>query len=243
MPSAGAVRSTTVMPHAVGFIVTPTSYARHVAPTPLAAPHRGSLRGVLSVYRFGGGDRTTRLTHGEFWRATYTPDGAGTLHLDWRSGSVQAVAYGPGAAWLLAQVPALTGRLDPGHVFAGAHPQILAAQRDHPDVRFGASSTLYHAWVRRPLAHEPTSGCRRAPAIWPHAPRGGTTHWASKPSAPMRCVMLLATLTTSTSGPRWARRSPGNALRSFRVWVSGRWGPCWRPRWAIRMHWRWATTT
>lgn len=190
------------------------------------------------MYRFGGGDRTTRLTHGEFWRATYTPDGAGTLHLDWRSGSVQAVAYGPGAAWLLAQVPALTGRLDPGHVFAGAHPQILAAQRDHPDVRFGASGTLYHELIpvilgqritageatrqwhqlvyrlgAAALAHEPTSGCRRAPAIWPHAPRGGTTHWASKPSAPMRCVMSLATLTTFTSGPRWARRSPGNALR------------------------------
>ncbi|HQY16158.1 MAG TPA: hypothetical protein PLQ10_15640 [Ilumatobacteraceae bacterium] len=129
-----------------------------MAPTPLAAPHRGSLRGVLSVYRFGGGDRTTRLTHGEFWRATYTPDGAGTLHLDWRSGSVQAVAYGPGAAWLLAQVPALTGRLDPGHVFAGAHPQILAAQRDHPEVRFGASGTLYHELIPVILGQRITAG-------------------------------------------------------------------------------------
>ncbi len=34
-------------------------------------------------------------------------------------------------------------------MFAGAHPQILAAQRDHPDVRFGASGTLYHLFAYR----------------------------------------------------------------------------------------------
>jgi 3-methyladenine DNA glycosylase/8-oxoguanine DNA glycosylase len=116
------------------------------------------LRSVLSVYRFGGGDPTTRLTEGEFRRATFTPDGPGTLHLDWRDGPLRCVAYGPGAEWLLAGVPALTGALDPGHVFTTGHPQVLAAQHDHPDVRFGASGTLYHELIPVILGQRITAG-------------------------------------------------------------------------------------
>jgi 3-methyladenine DNA glycosylase/8-oxoguanine DNA glycosylase len=110
------------------------------------------------VYRFGGGDPTTRLSDGEFWRATFTPDGPGTLHLDWRDGALRRTAFGPGADWLLAGVPALTGALDPGHVFTTGHPQVLAAQRDHPDVRLGASGTLYHELIPVILAQRITAG-------------------------------------------------------------------------------------
>lgn len=110
------------------------------------------------MYRVGAGDPTTRLGDGVFWRATFTPEGPGTLHLDWRSGAVHAAAYGPGAGWLLAGVPALTGAHDPGHVFVTGHPQVLAAQRDHPGVRFGASGTLYHDLVPVILAQRITAG-------------------------------------------------------------------------------------
>jgi 3-methyladenine DNA glycosylase/8-oxoguanine DNA glycosylase len=99
---------------------------------------------ALSSFRFGSGDPTTRLGPGTFWRATFTPDGPGTLFLDWRGGPTRAQAWGPGADWLLARVPALTGELDPGHRFVDAHPVVMRAQRNHPDVRFGASGTLYH---------------------------------------------------------------------------------------------------
>jgi 3-methyladenine DNA glycosylase/8-oxoguanine DNA glycosylase len=57
---------------------------------------------------------------------------------------MRAQAWGPGGDWLLARVPALTGALDPGHRFEDAHPIVMHAQRNHPDVRFGASGTLYH---------------------------------------------------------------------------------------------------
>ncbi len=126
--------------------------------SPLAAPGRGSLRSVLSAYRCGTADPTTRLGDGEFWRATFTPEGPGTLHLDWRDGEARAAAFGPGGDWLLAGVPALTGALDPGHRFATGHPQVLAAQRDHPDVRFGASLTLYHDLIPVILAQRITAG-------------------------------------------------------------------------------------
>ena len=129
-----------------------------MARAPLPDLAAGSLRSVLSLYRFGRWDLTTRLSDGQFWRATLTPDGPGTMHLDWRSGDLQARAWGPGAEWLLATVPGLTGALDPGHVFADAHPLILAAQHQHPDVRFGASRTLYHELLPTILGQRITAG-------------------------------------------------------------------------------------
>jgi len=110
------------------------------------------------VYRFGNYDPTTQLGQGEFWRATYTPDGAGTLHLDWRDGRTRAEAFGDGANWLLAHVPALTGVLDVGHTFETGHPQLLAAQRTSPAVTFGASHTLYHELLPVILGQRITDG-------------------------------------------------------------------------------------
>lgn len=113
---------------------------------------------MLSPYRFGAGDPTTRLADGEFWRATHTPNGPGTLRVRWAGAALDAEAWGDGADWLLAQVPALTGGTDPGHRFEGAHPAIMAAQRNHPDVRFGASGTLYHELLPVILGQRITGG-------------------------------------------------------------------------------------
>ena len=117
-----------------------------------------SLRLTLARYRHGGGDPTTLVTDGEFWRATLTPQGPATLHLDWRGTSMQQQAWGPGAAWLLDQIPALTGARDPGHVFETGHPEVLAAQRNHPRLRLGASGTLYHELLPTILAQRVTAG-------------------------------------------------------------------------------------
>jgi 3-methyladenine DNA glycosylase/8-oxoguanine DNA glycosylase len=136
------VRSMTAMTHAVRWASATTSYAR---PT-------------LAGYRAGRGDPTTRLGPHDFWRATHTPDGPGTLHLRWPTGTLEAAAYGPGSAWLLQRVPAMTGALDQGHRFTDAHPQIMQAQRNHPHVRFGASGTLYHELLPTILAQRITGG-------------------------------------------------------------------------------------
>ena len=148
----------TALPHAVRFRVTPTSYARHVPRASVAPPRSDPLRRVLAAYRFGTHDPTTQLDHGEFWRATHTPDGGGTLHLDWSDGPTRAEAFGEGAAWLLAHVPAMTGALDVGHTFRTGHPQLLAAQRTSPAVTFGASHTLYHELLPVILGQRITAG-------------------------------------------------------------------------------------
>ena len=128
-------------------------------PSASFAPIRSDpLRRVLAHYRFGSADPTTQLGHGQFWRATYTPDGAGTLHLDWRAGRLQYRGFGAGADWLVAQVPALTGAFDVGHTFETGHPQLLTAQRLTPPVTFGASHMLYHELLPVILGQRITAG-------------------------------------------------------------------------------------
>lgn len=113
---------------------------------------------TLRAYRAGRGDPTTVLGNGQFWRATLTPEGPGTLHLDWRDGTLRTEAWGDGAAWLTRQASAMTGAADPGYVFGpGTHPVVLAAQRNHPAVRFGASRTPYHELLPTVLAQRITA--------------------------------------------------------------------------------------
>jgi 3-methyladenine DNA glycosylase/8-oxoguanine DNA glycosylase len=59
---------------------------------------------------------------------------------------------------MLQQVPAMTGVLDPGFEFGHAHPAVLRAQRNHPNVRFGASRMLFHELVPTILGQRITGG-------------------------------------------------------------------------------------
>ncbi len=52
----------------------------------------------------------------------------------------------------------MTGANDAGHTFRDAHPAIMAAQRDHPWLRFGASYTLYHELLPTVLGQRVTGG-------------------------------------------------------------------------------------
>ena len=132
-------------------------YGANVALTPIDGIT--NLRATLSVYRFGTHDPTTRVTDSEFWRATLTPHGPATLHLQWTRESVESHAWGPGAEWLLAGVPDLIGRNDAPVRFANdAHPAVIRANRNHPGWRIGASHTLYHELVPNVLGQRVTAG-------------------------------------------------------------------------------------
>jgi 3-methyladenine DNA glycosylase/8-oxoguanine DNA glycosylase len=118
-----------------------------------------NMRATLRVYRFGTYDPTTRLADGEFWRATLTPHGPATLHLTWTRDRLEAQAWGDGAEWLLAGVPALIGANDSSFRFsANAHPAILKAERNHPGWRIGSSGTLYHELLPNVLGQRVTAG-------------------------------------------------------------------------------------
>jgi 3-methyladenine DNA glycosylase/8-oxoguanine DNA glycosylase len=127
-----------------------------------SAGGRGPIAACLSAYRFGTGDPTTRLTTGlgagEFWRASFTPAGPATLRITWNGGTIEAQAWGDGREWMLEQVTPMTGAHDTGFEFRDAHPAVLRAQRNHPNVRFGASRMLFHELIPTILGQRITAG-------------------------------------------------------------------------------------
>lgn len=94
------------------------------------------LRLVLSPLRRGPADPTFRMTAaGEFWRATRTPEGPGTLRVTARGDRVRAEAWGPGAEWLLAGLPALLGADDDPDAFVPHHRLLAATRHRRPGLR------------------------------------------------------------------------------------------------------------
>ncbi|MEV6853413.1 DNA-3-methyladenine glycosylase 2 family protein [Streptomyces microflavus] len=94
------------------------------------------LRLVLGPLRRGPADPTFRMApDGTFWRATRTPEGPGTLRVAARGGRVGAQAWGPGAEWLLAGLPALLGADDDPDAFTPHHRLLAVARHRRPGLR------------------------------------------------------------------------------------------------------------
>jgi 3-methyladenine DNA glycosylase/8-oxoguanine DNA glycosylase len=130
---------------------------------------------ILSVHRRGPRDPAYRSgAGGEVWRTVLTPDGPGTLRVTARvpgpgtggaparpvkvTGTVPAVAmesgtavrasaWGPGAGWLLDELPAMLGATDDPAAFQPAHPVLARAAARHPGLRVGRSGRVLEALV------------------------------------------------------------------------------------------------
>lgn len=104
------------------------------------------VRVTLSPHRRGGGDPACRITaDGAVWRASYTPDGPGTLRLLNRAGEIEATAWGPGAEWLLDGVPALLGEGDDPAGLRPRHPVVRDALARRPGLRIGRTNRVFEA--------------------------------------------------------------------------------------------------
>ncbi|MER5954535.1 DNA-3-methyladenine glycosylase 2 family protein [Streptomyces sp. NPDC001893] len=91
---------------------------------------------TLGPLRRGPADPAFRVTpDGSVWRATRTPEGPGTLRVALRGGVVEAQAWGPGATWLLAQLPQLLGELDEPEAFEPRHRLLAHAHHHRPGLR------------------------------------------------------------------------------------------------------------
>lgn len=147
-------------------------YHARVARPPYLSRSGRSIPSTLSAFRYGAGDPTTRLGQEDFWRATLTPDGAATVHIEWHGDApigeadLRIEAWGPGADWLVAQVPTMCGESDPGHHFHDAPAVLQRAQLNHPRMRIGASGLLYHELLPTILGQRVTAG--EALAQWRH---------------------------------------------------------------------------
>jgi 3-methyladenine DNA glycosylase/8-oxoguanine DNA glycosylase len=75
----------------------------------IAVPPRYDLAGTVGALVVGRRDPTARLAVREFWRASRTPDGPGTIRLRHDGDKLIATGYGPGAEWLVSHADALAG--------------------------------------------------------------------------------------------------------------------------------------
>jgi 3-methyladenine DNA glycosylase/8-oxoguanine DNA glycosylase len=99
---------------------------------------------TLSLLCRGALDPCSRRDGGTLWWATRTPHGPATLRIGREQRSVDAQAWGDGAAWLLARLPALIGA-DRPPLEAHGHPVLEAATRLHPGLRLPSTGALTEA--------------------------------------------------------------------------------------------------
>ena len=125
------------------------------------APFVLDLPRTLGVLARGRGDPAYQVApDGYIWRTALTPEGPGTLRVaparPALAGSaaepapvtvVRAAAWGPGAAWLLRELPGMLGADDDRAGFAPAHPLLRELSARHPGVRVGRSGRVLEALV------------------------------------------------------------------------------------------------
>src|SRR6478735_6558638 len=102
------------------------------------SPREIALMAIVGIMRRGAGDPTFRRDpDGTLWRGIRTPDGPASLRLRARAdlASVEATAWGAGAAWVLESVPSMLGADDDAEGFVAHHPQVALAARRFPGWR------------------------------------------------------------------------------------------------------------
>ncbi len=119
------------------------------------APYPVNARAILAVHRRGPHDPAFRIdAAGAVWRTSLTPAGPGTIRVsaaqagsDGAGAVVRATAWGPGAAWLLDQLPGMLGAEDDPDGFAPAHPLLRELASRHRGTRIGRSARVLEALV------------------------------------------------------------------------------------------------
>jgi 3-methyladenine DNA glycosylase/8-oxoguanine DNA glycosylase len=100
----------------------------------------------IGIYR---NDPTHRRTPRTFAKAVLTPQGAGSMRLEWNSaGDVSATAWGPGCEWLLDRADAWIGLRDDLTGFdPEAHPRVAGWWKHHGHFRLPAIQVIWQELV------------------------------------------------------------------------------------------------
>ncbi|MET9182889.1 DNA-3-methyladenine glycosylase 2 family protein [Kitasatospora aureofaciens] len=106
----------------------------------------------------GGGDPASAHEPGAIWRAFRTPAGPGTIRITARpaDGKVAAAAWGPGAEWLLEQLPALVGAEDEPERLVLPPGPLREVQRRTPGLRLGRSGLVMDSLIPAVLEQKVT---------------------------------------------------------------------------------------
>ncbi len=119
------------------------------------APFRVDVRLTLSVHRRGAHDPTFRIEpSGAIWRTCLTPGGPGTLRLSVPAGGqlasatrIRALAWGPGAHWLVSGVPDLLGVTDSPEDFRPVDARLSELARRLTGLRIGQTRRVLEALI------------------------------------------------------------------------------------------------
>ncbi|MGW6911900.1 DNA-3-methyladenine glycosylase family protein [Streptomyces sp. NPDC054940] len=113
---------------------------------------------VLGPLRRGPGDPTFRaMPDGSVWRACRTPVGPGTLRVGVRGAEVRGEAWGPGAEWLLEQLPELLGAADDPSVFVPRHRVVAVARHRRPGLRLTRTGLVMESLIPSVLEQKVTT--------------------------------------------------------------------------------------
>ncbi|MFF4345410.1 DNA-3-methyladenine glycosylase family protein [Kitasatospora sp. NPDC001540] len=113
---------------------------------------------TLFPLQHGAGDPAFQRTpDGAVWRASRTPDGPGTLRILQRADGIDATGWGPGAGWLLEQLPAMLGAHDdPAGLVLPPGP-LREAQRSCPGLRLTRTGLVMESLVAAVLEQKVTT--------------------------------------------------------------------------------------
>jgi 3-methyladenine DNA glycosylase/8-oxoguanine DNA glycosylase len=113
---------------------------------------------VLGPLRRGPADPTFRATRdGSVWRASRTPAGPGTLRVHGHGGEVRAEAWGPGAEWLLEQLPQMLGAADDPEAFVPRHRLVALARHRRPGLRLTRTGLVLESLIPSVLEQKVTT--------------------------------------------------------------------------------------
>ncbi|MFE1960193.1 DNA-3-methyladenine glycosylase family protein [Streptomyces sp. NPDC059479] len=113
---------------------------------------------VLGPLRRGPADPTFRAApDGSYLRASRTPAGPGMLRTVARGGSVEAEAWGPGAEWMLEQLPELLGASDEPDAFVPRHRLLAETRRRRPGLRLCRTGLVMESLIPSILEQKVTT--------------------------------------------------------------------------------------
>ncbi|MFD7100667.1 DNA-3-methyladenine glycosylase family protein [Streptomyces xanthophaeus] len=113
---------------------------------------------TLGPLRRGPADPTFRTTpDGSVWRTSLTPQGPATLRVATAAEEVRAEAWGPGAEWMLEQLPALLGSGDDPSAFVPRHRLVHASHRARPGLRLTRTGLVLESLVPTVLEQKVTA--------------------------------------------------------------------------------------
>ena len=126
-----------------------------------------NLAQVLSPLRRGTFDPTMRTDDRGIWRTMRTPQGAATLLLAQRGAVVEATAWGDGAEWAIASVPALLGAGDDwSELDLSSHVKLAEVLRVNPGLRLTRTELVFEALVPAVLEQKVTGDEARRAWRW-----------------------------------------------------------------------------